>query len=80
MLGWCLTTDIAVNFLSVKCFFSFFQAVLAGDLILSVASIALARIGNTAVTSLLTQVIEDLVRGKLILTFLFYSILVLARQ
>ncbi|KAK2499622.1 hypothetical protein MC885_003748 [Smutsia gigantea] len=38
------------------------MAVLAGDLILSAASIALARIGNTAVISILTQVIEDLVR------------------
>lgn len=80
MLGGCLTTDIAVNFLSVKFFFSVVQAVLAGDLILSAASIALARIGNTAVTSILTQVIEDLVHGTLILTFLCYSILVLARQ
>ncbi|EDL83936.1 rCG40823, isoform CRA_b [Rattus norvegicus] len=40
------------------------KAVLAGDLILSAASIALARIGNTAVVSLLAQVIEDLVRGE----------------
>ncbi|XP_051007191.1 all trans-polyprenyl-diphosphate synthase PDSS1 isoform X2 [Acomys russatus] len=40
------------------------KAVLAGDLILSAASIALARIGNTAVISILTQVIEDLVRGE----------------
>ncbi|MBZ3880591.1 Decaprenyl-diphosphate synthase subunit 1 [Sciurus carolinensis] len=39
------------------------KAVLAGDLILSAASIALARIGNTTVISILTQVIEDLVRG-----------------
>ncbi|XP_057642985.1 all trans-polyprenyl-diphosphate synthase PDSS1 isoform X2 [Chionomys nivalis] len=40
------------------------KAVLAGDLILSAASVALARIGNTAVISILTQVIEDLVRGE----------------
>lgn len=40
------------------------KAVLAGDFILSVASIALARIGNTTVISILTQVIEDLVRGE----------------
>ncbi|XP_060149237.1 all trans-polyprenyl-diphosphate synthase PDSS1 isoform X2 [Globicephala melas] len=40
------------------------KAVLAGDLILSAASIALARIGNTTVVSILTQVIEDLVRGE----------------
>ncbi|XP_019489661.1 PREDICTED: decaprenyl-diphosphate synthase subunit 1 [Hipposideros armiger] len=41
-----------------------YLAVLAGDLILSAASMALARIGNTTVISILTQVIEDLVRGE----------------
>ncbi|KAM3929030.1 all trans-polyprenyl-diphosphate synthase PDSS1 isoform 2-T2 [Leptodactylus fuscus] len=40
------------------------KAVLAGDYILSVASVALARIGNTTVISILSQVIEDLVRGE----------------
>ncbi|XP_048366950.1 all trans-polyprenyl-diphosphate synthase PDSS1 [Sphaerodactylus townsendi] len=40
------------------------KAVLAGDFILSAASVALARIGNTTVVSLITQVIEDLVRGE----------------
>lgn len=40
------------------------KAVLAGDLILSTASLALARIGNTAIISLFSQVIEDLVRGE----------------
>ncbi|XP_035387059.1 decaprenyl-diphosphate synthase subunit 1 isoform X2 [Electrophorus electricus] len=40
------------------------KAILAGDFILSAASMALARIGNTAVVSVLTQVIEDLVRGE----------------
>uniref|UniRef100_A0A2K6R183 All trans-polyprenyl-diphosphate synthase PDSS1 n=1 Tax=Rhinopithecus roxellana TaxID=61622 RepID=A0A2K6R183_RHIRO len=40
------------------------KAVLAGDLILSVVSIALAQIGNTTVISVLTQVIEDLVCGE----------------
>ncbi|ETE62818.1 Decaprenyl-diphosphate synthase subunit 1, partial [Ophiophagus hannah] len=39
-------------------------AVLAGDFILSTASLVLARIGNTTVLSLITQVIEDLVRGE----------------
>ncbi|NXR05665.1 DPS1 synthase, partial [Semnornis frantzii] len=39
-------------------------AVLAGDFILSAASVALARIGNTTIVSVLTQVIEDLVRGE----------------
>ncbi|XP_036375026.1 decaprenyl-diphosphate synthase subunit 1-like [Megalops cyprinoides] len=40
------------------------KAILAGDFILSVASMALARIGNTTVVSVLSQVIEDLVRGE----------------
>ncbi|TFK11976.1 membrane protein MLC1 [Platysternon megacephalum] len=40
------------------------KAVLAGDFILSAASVALARIGNTTIISVLSQVIEDLVRGK----------------
>lgn len=41
-----------------------FQAILAGDFILSAASMALARIGNITVVKVLSQVIEDLVRGK----------------
>ncbi|XP_076014247.1 all trans-polyprenyl-diphosphate synthase PDSS1 isoform X2 [Genypterus blacodes] len=40
------------------------KAILAGDFILSAASTALARIGNTTVVSVLCQVIEDLVRGE----------------
>jgi decaprenyl-diphosphate synthase subunit 1 len=40
------------------------KAILAGDFILSVASIALARIRNEQVVSILSQVIEDLVRGE----------------
>ncbi|XP_062984046.1 all trans-polyprenyl-diphosphate synthase PDSS1 [Elgaria multicarinata webbii] len=40
------------------------KAVLAGDFILSAASLVLARIGNTTIISVLTQVIEDLVRGE----------------
>ncbi|KAF7664645.1 hypothetical protein LDENG_00170490 [Lucifuga dentata] len=40
------------------------KAILAGDFILSAASMALARVGNTAVVSVLCQVIEDLVRGE----------------
>lgn len=42
---------------------SLLQAILAGDFILSAASMALARIGNNAVVKVLSQVIEDLVRG-----------------
>ncbi|XP_041102988.1 all trans-polyprenyl-diphosphate synthase PDSS1-like [Polyodon spathula] len=40
------------------------KAILAGDFILSVASLALGRLGNTTVVSVLSQVIEDLVRGE----------------
>ncbi|XP_028821033.1 all trans-polyprenyl-diphosphate synthase PDSS1 isoform X2 [Denticeps clupeoides] len=40
------------------------KAILAGDFILSAASMALARIGNNAVVSVLSQVVEDLVRGE----------------
>ncbi|KAG7487453.1 hypothetical protein MATL_G00023610 [Megalops atlanticus] len=40
------------------------KAILAGDFILSAASVALARIGNTTVVAVLSQVIEDLVRGE----------------
>ncbi|XP_043365421.1 all trans-polyprenyl-diphosphate synthase PDSS1 isoform X4 [Dermochelys coriacea] len=40
------------------------KAVLAGDFILSAASVALARIGNTTIISVLSQVIEDLVCGE----------------
>ncbi|XP_074802224.1 all trans-polyprenyl-diphosphate synthase PDSS1 isoform X2 [Natator depressus] len=39
------------------------KAVLAGDFILSAASVALARIGNTIIISVLSQVIEDLVNS-----------------
>jgi len=39
------------------------KAVLAGDYVLSVASIALAKIGNTEVVKVLAQVLEDLVAG-----------------
>ncbi|XP_041824949.1 decaprenyl-diphosphate synthase subunit 1 [Melanotaenia boesemani] len=40
------------------------KAILAGDFILSAASMALARIGNNTVVKVLSQVIEDLVRGE----------------
>lgn len=40
------------------------KAILAGDFILSAATMALARIGNSAVVKVLSQVIEDLVRGE----------------
>ncbi|KAG2458301.1 AB1IP protein, partial [Polypterus senegalus] len=42
------------------------KAILAGDFILSVASMALARIGNNSVVSVLSQVIEDLVRDDML--------------
>lgn len=40
------------------------KAILAGDFILSAASMVLARIGNNTVVKLFSQVIEDLVRGE----------------
>ncbi|XP_069552629.1 all trans-polyprenyl-diphosphate synthase PDSS1 [Brachyistius frenatus] len=40
------------------------KAILVGDFILSAASMALARIGNITVVKVLSQVIEDLVRGE----------------
>ncbi|CAF2839490.1 unnamed protein product [Rotaria sp. Silwood2] len=40
------------------------KAVLAGDYILGISSIMLARIGNSDVISLLSRVIQDLVRGE----------------
>ncbi|XP_008306361.1 all trans-polyprenyl-diphosphate synthase PDSS1 [Cynoglossus semilaevis] len=40
------------------------KAILVGDFILSTASMALARIGNITVVKVLSQVIEDLVRGE----------------
>jgi len=39
------------------------KAILAGDYVLSVASIALAKIGNEDVVKVLSQVLEDLVAG-----------------
>ncbi|XP_034985368.1 all trans-polyprenyl-diphosphate synthase PDSS1 isoform X2 [Zootoca vivipara] len=40
------------------------KAVLAGDFILSAASLALARIGSATIVSVITRVIEDLVHGE----------------
>uniref|UniRef100_A0A8C4N705 Prenyl (decaprenyl) diphosphate synthase, subunit 1 n=1 Tax=Eptatretus burgeri TaxID=7764 RepID=A0A8C4N705_EPTBU len=40
------------------------KAILAGDFILSTASVALARLGNEHVISMVAQVVEDLVRGE----------------
>ncbi|XP_041040585.1 decaprenyl-diphosphate synthase subunit 1 isoform X2 [Carcharodon carcharias] len=40
------------------------KAILAGDFVLSAASVALARLGNNSVVSMFTQAIEDLVRGE----------------
>ncbi|XP_013860869.1 all trans-polyprenyl-diphosphate synthase PDSS1 [Austrofundulus limnaeus] len=40
------------------------KAILAGDFILSAATMALARLGNSAVVKVLSQAIEDLVRGE----------------
>lgn len=46
-----------------RCSWFLLQAILAGDFILSAASMALARIGDITVVKVLSQVIEDLVRG-----------------
>lgn len=43
------------------------QAILVGDYILSVSSLLLAQLRNEEVVKILSQVIEDLVRGKQIL-------------
>ncbi|XP_078272197.1 all trans-polyprenyl-diphosphate synthase PDSS1 isoform X2 [Rhinoraja longicauda] len=40
------------------------KAILAGDFVLSSASMALARLGNNTVVSIFTRAIEDLVRGE----------------
>jgi len=40
------------------------KAVLAGDYILGIASVLLARIGNNDIVSLLSRVLQDLVRGE----------------
>ena len=45
---------------------SSFQAILAGDYILGISTQALARIRNEQVITILSQVIEDLVRGMLL--------------
>jgi len=39
------------------------KAVLAGDYVLSAASIALAKLGNEEVVKVLSQVLDDLVAG-----------------
>ncbi|XP_071397938.1 all trans-polyprenyl-diphosphate synthase PDSS1 [Centroberyx affinis] len=40
------------------------KAILAGDFILSAASMVMARIGSNTVVSVMSQIIEDLVRGE----------------
>ena len=55
--GWSYVT---LKLLSVV----MLQAILAGDYILSVLSTVLARIGNPEVVSIMSQVVEDLVRGE----------------
>lgn len=48
---------------SVNTVFSDKQTILAGDYILSKASIALARLGNCRAVELIAEIIEDLVKG-----------------
>lgn len=60
-----LYTPLCISTIKWFWFVCPFQAILAGDFILSAATKALARIGNCAVVKVLSQVIEDLVRGAL---------------
>ena len=48
---------------SVNMVFTDKQTILAGDYILSKASIALARLGNCKAVELIAEIIEDLVKG-----------------
>ena len=41
-----------------------FQSILAGDFVMAMASIALARIKNADVVSVVAKITEDLVRGR----------------
>lgn len=63
---WSLWNHATVN---ETCWLNFWlfslQAILVGDYILSVSSILLAQLRNEEVVKILSQVIEDLVRGKI---------------
>lgn len=50
---------------SVNMVFTDKQTILAGDYILSKASIALAKLGNCKAVELIAEIIEDLVKGML---------------
>ena len=54
---------------SVNMVFTDKQSILAGDYILSKASIALARIGNCKAVELIAEIIEDLVKGWYLLYY-----------
>eukprot|EP00794_Sanderia_malayensis_P003145 gene3145-3614_t len=55
---------------SVNLVFSDKQSILAGDYILSKASIALARIGNCRAVELIAEIIGDLVKGEIMQLFI----------
>ncbi|XP_041372252.1 all trans-polyprenyl-diphosphate synthase PDSS1-like [Gigantopelta aegis] len=57
-------SDTRRNKPSINCIWGQRKAILVGDYILSVSSIILARLRNTEVVSILSQVIDDLVRGE----------------
>lgn len=55
---------------SVNMVFTDKQTILAGDYILSKASIALARLGNCKAVELIAEIIEDLVKGEIMQLFI----------
>lgn len=46
-----------------KCLLILFQSIIAGDFVMAMASISLARIRDEEVVSVVSQITEDLVRG-----------------
>eukprot|EP00795_Rhopilema_esculentum_P014305 gene14305-5344_t len=55
---------------SINMVFTDKQTILAGDYILSRASIALARLGNCRAVELIAEIIEDLVKGEIMQLFI----------
>ena len=51
-----------LNFQEISCYG--FQSILAGDYVMGMASLSLSKIGNPQVVSIVSQIIEDLVRGR----------------
>eukprot|EP00112_Aurelia_sp_Birch-Aquarium-sp1_P006605 Seg1725.4 transcript_id=Seg1725.4/GoldUCD/mRNA.D3Y31 product="Decaprenyl-diphosphate synthase subunit 1" protein_id=Seg1725.4/GoldUCD/D3Y31 len=55
---------------AVNTVFTHKQTILAGDYVLSKASIALARLGNCKAVELIAEIIEDLVKGEIMQLFI----------